>query len=274
MEVSVIIPVHNRRQLIDRAIRSVLAQTYPAIEILVVDDGSTDNTAELVINDFPEVNLIRQKNRGVSAARNSGIAGSRGNWLAFLDSDDEWLPDKLKSQAELLSHNPESRIIHTDEIWIRDGKRVNPGGKHRKPGGWIFDSCLPLCCVSPSSILISRSVFDEIGNFDELLPVCEDYDLWLRMSARYPFHLVNEPQIIKYGGHADQLSKRYWGMDRFRVQSILNLLKSRQLNPGQRREARKALSEKLSILVNGFKKRENHIDAEHYLQLLTDWALP
>ncbi|MCY4228684.1 MAG: glycosyltransferase [Gammaproteobacteria bacterium] len=272
MKISVIIPTHNRRRLIGRAIHSVLAQTCPVCEILVVDDGSTDGTDEMVVADFPQVRLIRQANRGVSSARNTGIVQSCGDWLAFLDSDDQWLPDRLKRQVETLSQNPGAQVIHTDEIWIRGGKRVNPGSRHRKPSGWIFNNCLRLCCVSPSSTMISRTVFDEVGSFDESLPVCEDYDLWLRMSTRYPFHLVEEPQIIKYGGHSDQLSKRYWGMDRFRVQSILNRLQSGQLNPTQAQEAKKVLLDKLSILVNGFKKRENHAQADYYQALQIRWG--
>ncbi|MYB34162.1 MAG: glycosyltransferase [Gammaproteobacteria bacterium] len=274
MKISVIIPTHNRRHLLDRAICSVLAQTYSPCEILVVDDGSTDGTERLIVTDFPQVNLIQQDNCGVSTARNKGITQSRGDWLAFLDSDDEWLPDKLKRQVETLSQNPDGQIIHTDEIWIRNGKRVNPGKKHRKPGGWIFSNCLLLCCVSPSSVVISRAVFDELGNFDESLPVCEDYDLWLRMSTRYPFYLVEEPQIIKYGGHPDQLSRQYWGMDRFRVQSIINRLQSGQLDSTQTREAKKVLLDKLSILVHGFKKRENHAQADYYQELQTLWGHP
>lgn len=272
MKISVIIPTHNRRHLLARAVLSVLAQTYSVCEILVVDDGSTDGTSEMIVADFPQVKLIRQANRGVSSARNTGIAQSCGDWLAFLDSDDEWLPDKLKRQVETLSQHPDGQIIHTDEIWMRDGKRVNPGKKHRKPDGWIFSNCLRLCCVSPSSIVISRAVFDNLGNFDESLPVCEDYDLWLRMSTRYPFYLAGKPQIIKYGGHPDQLSKRYWGMDRFRVQSILNCLQSGQLNSDQTREAKKILLDKSSVLVHGFKKRENHAQANYYQELQIRWG--
>ncbi len=271
MKVSVVIPTYNRKHLIDRAIRSVLAQTHSADEILVIDDGSTDGTSDMIASTFPQVNLVRQLNQGVSSARNAGIARASGDWLAFLDSDDEWLPDKLKNQVELLSQDG-SKIVHTDEIWIRDGTRVNPGKKHRKPSGWIFSNCLVLCCVSPSSIMISRSVFDELGNFDESLPVCEDYDLWLRMSTRYPFALVDRPQIIKYGGHYDQLSKRFWGMDRFRVQSILNRLESEKLNYKQIDEAKKVLLDKLSILIHGFIKRKNYAEADYYEQLRNRWS--
>lgn len=268
MNISVIIPTYNRLHQIGRAIRSVLNQSYPAQEILVVDDGSTDATCARIEVDFPEVKLIRQTNQGVSAARNAGIAASCGDWIAFLDSDDEWRPDKLAKQVDTLAQHAQIRICHTDEIWIRNGVRVNPCNKHRKPSGWIFENCLPLCCVSPSSILISRSVFSEIGNFDQTLPVCEDYDLWLRIFSRYPICLVNDRLVIKYGGHADQLSRKFWGMDRFRVRAIAALLESGQLNDIQETQAKATLSEKLSVLINGFKKRDKHDDARHYQEMM------
>ncbi|MXZ80310.1 MAG: glycosyltransferase [Gammaproteobacteria bacterium] len=269
---SVVIPTHDRVAVLGKAIRSVLDQTFPAAEVLVVDDGSTDGTPRMVERHFPQVRMVRQPNRGVSAARNAGIAQSRGDWIALLDSDDEWLPDKLAKQFEMLSKYPESLISHTDEIWIRDGVRVNSGKKHRKPDGWIFRNCLPLCCVSPSSILLNRSVIDEVGEFDESLPVCEDYDLWLRIFSRYPARLVNEALVVKYGGHPDQLSRRYWGMDRFRVRSLIGILESGQLDNSQAEEAKAVLLEKLSVLIKGFRKRGNLVDARAYEQLMRKWG--
>ncbi len=101
------------------------------------------------------------------------------------------------------------RVCHTDEIWIRNGRRVNARKKHGKKGGWIFQHCLPLCAMSPSSIMIHRDVFTALGGFDERLPACEDYDLWLRITARYPVLFTRQPLIEKYGGHDDQLSRKY-----------------------------------------------------------------
>ncbi len=178
--ISVIIPTYNRAHTLSRALDSVLAQTHPADEVIVIDDGSTDSTVELLQNSYPNVTLIQQQNRGVSAARNSGIRASHSEWVALLDSDDEWLPDKLNKQLALVSQQPEYKIIHSDEIWIRYGVRVNQMKKHIKKGGWIFQDCLPLCAISPSAVMIHRSVFDDVGLFDESLPACEDYDLWLR----------------------------------------------------------------------------------------------
>ncbi|MCP4992198.1 MAG: glycosyltransferase family 2 protein, partial [Gammaproteobacteria bacterium] len=217
MRISVIVPTYNRSQVLGRAIQSVLDQTFPAHEIIVVDDGSTDNTKQLVRDLFPQCRYIEQPNRGVSAARNTGIESATGNWLAFLDSDDEWLPGKLRAQIALLEKNPEVKICHTEEIWIRNGKQVNQMKKHAKSGGHIFQNCLPLCVISPSSVIIHREIFHEIGAFDEELPACEDYDLWLRICASHPVAFVEQPQINKYGGHEDQLSQKHWGMDRFRI---------------------------------------------------------
>lgn len=193
MNISVIVPTHNRAQLLARALQSVVTQATPPMEVIVVDDGSNDGTEEVVCTRFPEVQYIRQNNQGVSNTRNRGIEAARGDWLAFLDSDDEWLPQKLTSQKEMLAANPQYKICHTDEIWIRNGTRVNAMKKHTKAGGFIFERCLPLCVVSPSSVLIHRSVFDEVGLFNEDLPTCEDYDLWLRICARFPVLYVDRP---------------------------------------------------------------------------------
>ncbi|MGB5881995.1 MAG: glycosyltransferase, partial [Thermoanaerobaculia bacterium] len=195
--VSVVIPTYNRADLVLRSVRSVLAQTRPAEQIIVVDDGSTDDTGPLVRTQFGAVDYLAQENRGVSAARNRGIEVATGEWIALLDSDDEWLPEKLERQMACLDQEPDYRICHTDEIWVRSGRRVNPRRKHAKQGGWIFKDCLPLCAISPSSVLIHRSVFDEVGLFDETLPACEDYDLWLRICSRWPVLFLPERLVVK-----------------------------------------------------------------------------
>ena len=120
----------------------------------------------------------------------------------------------------MLRRTPEARLCHTEEIWIRNGVRVNQMKKHAKSGGWLFQRSLALCCISPSSVLIHRSLFEDYGDFDESLPACEDYDLWLRITARESVAYVEVPQIYKYGGHEDQLSRAFWGMDRFRIQAL------------------------------------------------------
>lgn len=257
MDLSVIIPTHDRRALLERALASVFAQTAPAGEIIVVDDGSTDGTGDAVRPRFPSVRYLWQPNRGVSAARNRGIAAARGEWLAFLDSDDEWLPRKLERQRAALARAPNLAVCHTDEIWIRRGRRVNARRRHQKSGGDIFQRCLPLCVISPSSVLIHRRVIEAVGAFDEGLPACEDYDLWLRVCARYPVLFVAEPLIVKHGGHADQLSRRYPAMDRFRIAALERILRTAKLAPDDRLAAIKVLRQKLRIYAGGAAKRGN-----------------
>ncbi|MGR9115156.1 MAG: glycosyltransferase family 2 protein [Gammaproteobacteria bacterium] len=268
MRVSVIIPSYNRCESLRRAVTSVMAQTYPATEVIVVDDGSCDASAAMIKSEFPEAIYLFQPNRGVSAARNAGIQRATGHWLAFLDSDDEWLPEKLANQLALLKANPELKVCHTEEIWIRHGRRVNAMKKHSKKGGWIFKHCLPLCAMSPSAIIIHHSVFDTIGLFNTELPACEDYDLWLRITAQYPVAYIDEPQILKYGGHDDQLSRKYWGMDRFRIQALQGIIEGGRLQDDDRKAAIAMLLKKAAIYLNGCHKRGKDREAALYAELI------
>jgi glycosyltransferase involved in cell wall biosynthesis len=262
--VSVIIPTHNRVDVVLRALSSVFTQTRPPDEVIVVDDGSTDDTPDRIPELFPEAVFLRQENQGVSAARNRGIHEARGDLLAFLDSDDEWLPLKLERQLQELEKSPELPLCHTNEIWIRNGRRVNPMKKHRKYGGRIFDKCLPLCIISPSSALLHRSLLDRVGLFDESLPVCEDYDLWLRICALHPVLYLKEPLIVKYGGHSDQLSRRHRGMDRFRIRALEKVIDSGALSEADHNAAIRALLEKTEIYLSGAIKRDKQEEVELY----------
>jgi len=265
MDIAVIIPTYNRAHVLRRALDTVFAQALPPDEVIVVDDGSTDDTAEWVAREYSRAHLIRQENRGVSAARNAGIGHASADWIALLDSDDEWRPQKLERQAEAITQDEHyHRICHTDEIWIRNGSRVNQMDKHTKAGGWIFNQCLPLCAISPSSVLIHREVFGTVGLFDEDLPVCEDYDLWLRICSRYPVLFVDEPLVVKYGGHEDQLSKKHWGMDRFRIQALEKILEAGELTESDFTAARQMLIGKLGIYVDGARKRGKNAEVERY----------
>lgn len=255
MKFSVIIPVYNRSKLVKRALLSVLNQTEPAAEIIIIDDGSTDETPQTLKKFVGDAQIITQKNSGVSAARNAGLKQAAGEWIAFLDSDDEWLPDKLKMATEFIEKHPQYKIFQSEEIWIRNGKRVNPKDKHQKLGGWIFKESLPLCIVSPSAVVIHRDVFEKVGTFDESLLVCEDYDLWLRIARRFPIGLDPEPGIFKYGGHEDQLSRKYWGMDHYRALAIEKHIKDPTLPDDLHREALKVMRQKLNILITGAEKR-------------------
>ncbi len=264
MDISVVIPTHNRAHTLERALGSVFAQKKPPAEVLVVDDGSTDHTADLIRTKFPRCRYIRQQNQGVSHARNQGIRASRCPWIAFLDSDDEWLPDKLAAQDRALAENPRYRICHTEEIWVRNGVRVNAMKKHAKSGGHIFRKCLPLCVISPSAVVLERSLLLETGLFDESLPACEDYDLWLRVCVRHPVLFLERPMIVKHGGHQDQLSRRHWGMDRFRIQALEKIIDAPELSPGDRLAVAETLIIKTGILAQGARKRRRREPALRY----------
>ncbi len=261
--ISVIIPSFNRAHCLSKALDSIVDQSLTPAEIIVIDDGSTDDTREFIRNNYPSVVYLFQNNCGVSSARNLGVNISKGNWIAFLDSDDEWLPDKLAHQVQALRDNPDYHLCHTNEIWIRNGRRVNPLNKHEKVGGEIFERCLPLCAISPSSVLLRKALLDEIGGFDEALPACEDYDLWLRICASYPVIYLEQPLLKKYGGHRDQLSHRFWGLDRFRVVSLEKIIASGKLDQKQSNAATTMLLNKCRILANGALKR-GKLDRESF----------
>ena len=264
--ISVIIPTYNRAHCLLRALGSVFNQSFSCFECHVIDDASTDNTSEL-LSSYPNISVTAlSQQMGVSAARNVGISQAKGEWLAFLDSDDEWLPAKLSRQVALIEAHPEARWVHTNETWVRSGVRVNPMKKHQKRGGWIYKYCLPRCVVSPSSVLIHRSIFESIGLFDEQLPACEDYDLWLRIAAHYPVLYEETSCLVKYGGHADQLSRQYWGMDRFRVLALMKQLDSGSLPEDFIAATRAMLMEKLGILIAGATKRQQYEQVKCYEQ--------
>ncbi len=260
-QVSVIIPTYNRAWCLREAVDSALAQNFRGFELIVVDDGSTDETPQALQGYGSAIRAMRQENRGVSAARNAGVAAAGADLIAFLDSDDAWLPAKLACQVEFFEQHPESLICQTEERWVKNGRRVNPARRHRKRGGVIFEPSLELCLVSPSAVMLRRELFDRVGLFDERLPACEDYDLWLRVSCRFPVALIDTPLIVKRGGHPDQLS-RAWGLDKYRVQSIAQLIASGVLTDAQR-----VLRQKCRVYADGCRKRGRMAEAERYDRL-------
>ena len=266
--ISVIIPVFNRVKLIARCINSVINQTYPVNEIIVVDDGSNDGTYDLIRKNFPQVIAIYQENKGVSNARNVGIQSAKSKWIAFLDSDDEWLPNKIEKQISLIKKNPLYKVCHSDEIWIRNDVRVNPMKKHRKYGGDIYKKCLPLCVISPSSIIIHKDIFNDVGLFDKNLPVCEDYDLWLRICSKYEVLFLDQKLVKKYGGHDDQLSKKYWGMDRYRVIALEKMIDNPLLSLDNRIATINMTIRKVKILQKGYEKHEHQKEANEMYEKL------
>jgi len=254
--------------MLPRALDSVLSQTLAADEIIVVDDGSNDDTGNLIAKHYPSVRLFRQQNRGVSAARNLAILQASNPWLAFLDDDDQWMTHKLERQMALLRDNPDIKLCHTEERWIRNGVRVNQMKKHQKSGGWIYQKCLPLCAISPSSVLIHKSLFDEVGLFREDLPACEDYDMWLKICSRYPVAYVETECLIKYGGHDGQLSAKHWGMDRFRIDALLDILGKNHLLENDKNATQKILQKKIQVFLKGAVKRNKTETVRKYENIL------
>ena len=273
-EIAVIIPTYNRCDLLKRAINSVIKQTITPKEIIIVDNGSTDQTYQMVSSLFPEINYFIEKKRGVSAARNKGILESKSKWIAFLDSDDAWKPTKLEKQMEYSVFNQDKyRIIHTDETWYRNKKFLNQLKKHKKSGGNIFTNSLQLCCISPSSVVLKKQIFDDYGLFDENLEVCEDYDMWIRITAKEEVGFLDSPLVLKYGGHSDQLSKKFWGMDRFRIKSLEKNLKNEHFSKSQKINVLDTLIEKLTIVSDGALKRGNKEIFKKYNDKLQDWSI-
>ncbi|MBI4430285.1 MAG: glycosyltransferase [Candidatus Omnitrophica bacterium] len=266
--VSVIITSYNRRAFLKEAVESVRAQNYAPLEIVVVDDGSDDGTG----SDYThrtDLKYIRLEGadfasaekryprlpksfgaRGVSAARNAGIRSSTGELIALLDSDDFWKPEKIETQVRYFEENSGAMICQTEEIWIRNGRRVNPRQVHKKFSGEIFNPCLPRCVISPSAVMFKRSLLDRVGVFDETFPVCEDYELWLRVSAKYPVGLIPAPLTVKRGGHSDQLSRQH-SLDFYRIRALEKILRQSMLTESQRVAVLGELEKKSAIYAKG-----------------------
>jgi glycosyltransferase involved in cell wall biosynthesis len=262
LRVSVVIPTYNRASVLGRAIDSVLAQTYTNFEVIVVDDGSTDNTQELLSKYEDRIVTITQPNAGVSCARNNGVLKSSGEWIAFLDSDDSWLPNKLELQMKYIDSNPRYNLVHGEEIWIRNGKRVNPKNKHAKSGGDIFLRSLELCLISPSAVILKKDLYNRMEGFREDYEVCEDYDLWLKICSLEEVGFITTPIINKFGGHEDQLSRKFFAMDFWRVKSIKWILENRDLSIEKREHAKEVLLQKTEVLINGYNKHKNFENIE------------
>ncbi len=265
--VSVVIPTHNRWPMVGEAVDSVLAQSYRDFELIVVDDGSTDETADQLSRYPFAIRLVSRPRKGVAAARNFGVSLATGRYIAFLDSDDFWLPKKLAVQTAFMQANPAVEICQTEEIWVRHGVRINPKTKHQKASGDIFRRSLELCLVSPSAVMMTRDLFIAAGGFDEAFPVCEDYDLWLRIAACRPVSLVPQALVVKRGGHADQLSHSTWGMDRYRIAALYKLMRQ-GLDAEKREWVLRELKRKVAILAGGARKRGKEAEAAAYQSML------
>ena len=268
--IGIILPTHNRAVVLARAVDSVLAQSDPHWRLYVVDDGSTDEThgvVESYLKD-PRIFYIFQENGGVSAARNRGLAQGDEPWVCFLDSDDEWLPEKLRLQREAISQG--HALIHGEEIWIRNGVRVNPMHKHQKRGGDVYADSLKLCCISPSTVMLKRDLLNEFNGFREDFVVCEDYDLWLKITAKNSVAFIPDFLIKKYGGHGDQLSRKFKAMDYWRIVAMQDRLNSNQLDEVKTQQTKNEIKKKCEILLKGYRK---HGNLSHYDQIFGIWRL-
>lgn len=278
-ETSVIIPTYNRRVMMREAIASVLAQRGTSFEVVAVDDGSTDGTLDDLCStgfslwpgstDPGGTGLclcaVRTANDGPAAARNRGVALARGHYIAFLDSDDLWAPDKLARQVAFMRANQHLAISQTGEAWIRGGRRVNPGRRHQKRSGDIFVDSLRTCLISPSAVILKRELFAEVGGFDETMAACEDYDLWLRILARHEVGLLAEPLVTRRAGHPGQLSATMPALDRFRIFALAKLLLDRALDAGRRVAAAEVMAEKCLIYSKGLLRRGHADDAAFFV---------
>ncbi len=271
---SVIIPSYNRKPFLETAINSVLKQTFDDLELIIVDDGSSDGTKELISTyDDKRITYLYLANHGVSHARNRGLDRAHGQYIAFLDSDDYWVPEKLSKTYDAIKQFPDINIFHTEEVWYRDKKLLNQKQKHKKPSGFVYKNALPICCISISTVAIRRVVFDAIGTFDETLEACEDYDFWLRATNKYEIKLIPEDLTIKDGGRADQLSSSVWGLDRFRIKSLEKMLSSGTLSTDDHNATLKELTKKCKIFALGAAKHDNSEVAEYYKTLPNKYSV-
>lgn len=269
---SVIIPTYNRINFIRLCIDSVLTQTYSNFELIIIDDGSTDHTIAIMSEYINKgLNYIRIDHRGVSGARNEGIRIAQGEYIAFLDSDDRWNKEKLSRTAEYITEFSDINIFHTDEIWYKNGRILNQKEKHKRPTGYVYSNCVPLCCIGMSTSVVKKRLFEEIGLFDESMPACEDYDLWLRACYRNEVKLIPEPLTIKDGGRVDQLSNQP-GLDKYRVYSLKKMLESGLLDKNKYEITRKEFLKKSEIYANGALKRGKSEEAKKYFQLIDEFG--
>ncbi|MBN1997770.1 glycosyltransferase [candidate division KSB1 bacterium] len=250
METCVIIPTYNRAHFVNRAVLSVIRQKEKPDEIIIIDDGSTDNTATILNRFEKKINYIKQTNFGVSAARNTGILNSKSEWICFLDSDDFWMPAKLEMQKKALRSHPEYKVCYTNEVWIKNNKHLNQSKKHTKYSGWIYEKCLPLCIISPSSVMIHRTVFEKTGLFDESMVACEDYDLWLRITNHFPVLYLPEKLITKNAGSWPQLSRQH-SLDKLRIRALFKILNKNELSQSKKNATINILIQKCNIYKSG-----------------------
>lgn len=296
MEISVIVPVFNRPHLLAGALASVMAQTYRDFELVVVDDGSTDETPEVLARVLREVpkeggsppaRTLKIPHCGKpGAVRNRGAEKARGRHLAFLDSDDRWLPTKLETQVRL---HPRAGIVaggatdarpslgagagargprfsHTRELWVRRGREVSQKGQRHRRSGDLFVDSLKKCIIGPSTVMLERSLFEELGGFREDLEIAEDYELWLRLTHREAVAYLDEALTVKQAGDWDQLSERHGQVEVFRIEGLKGLVEADYFAdvPEHQVAAKMELARKCRIYAAGCLKRGRPEEARRF----------
>lgn len=255
---TIIVPTYERDELLSRALNSIIKQSFENYQCIVIDDGSKQTSQNKPWNKYSQIEYYYfSKNHGVSWARNQGFNRAQGEWIAFLDSDDEWHPDKLKACKQFIEKHPQYLIFQTEEIWIRFNKRVNPHKHHLKKSGDLFSNSLSRCSITPSSVVIHRSILSKF-HWDEKLPACEDYDLWLQITSQMQVGLLPQKLTTRYQGHPHQLSATYPTMDYFRIYALKKFIR-KTLSSNlieKRNQALAILQLKTNILLKGAQKRK------------------
>jgi glycosyltransferase involved in cell wall biosynthesis len=263
--VSVIIPVWNRLSFLREAVASVRAQTFTDYELIVADDGSGDGTREWLTGEkIPTISLPHSGFPGL--VRNRGAAAAVGDYLAFLDSDDRWEPDKLETQIAFLRAHPEVPLCHTRERWLRDEREISQAGQRHRRSGRLFRDSLKKCVIGPSTVMLNRLFFLEHGGFAEDLEIAEDYELWLRLTARAEAGYIDRPLTIKRGGHPDQLSNKYGHIEIFRIRALERTLVHGSWTREERALLLAELKRKCEIYARGAAKRGKAEEAAEFLQ--------
>jgi glycosyltransferase involved in cell wall biosynthesis len=273
--VTIICPTYNRRNRIENTLNSVRGQHYRRFQLILVDDGSTDGTGDRV-KDLREsfgLRYLRLPHSGMPGkVRNAGARLATGRYLAFLDSDDQWKPEKLARQIAFFEEHRDLRICHTREIWRRGDKIVSQAGQRHKRSGYIFPDALKKCIIGPSTVMMRRGLFEEFGGFREDMEIAEDYELWLRITARYPVGYIDEPLVVKQGGHPDQLSEKYGQIESFRIRALLLNLEDGTFVGEKRELAVRELARKCEIHARGCERRGKSEEARRCREIASRYA--
>lgn len=270
MTISVVIPTYNRLPFLLTALASVFAQSHLPDEVIVIDDGSqyTKLSMQALQSTAPiPLTYVSVPHCGKpSRLRNRGCELAQGDLIAFLDDDDIWLPRKLERHHALHSAT-HVRFSHSREIWVRNGCPISqPPAMHQRSGD-LFLSTLHKCIIGPSTMVMERTLFQELGGFNETLEIAEDYEFSIRASLRCSIYYIDEPLIFKIGGHASQLSERYEYIELFRIEALRHVLATVPLTHFQRKSIQDSLVDKYHIWAQGCEKRGKTHEARHYRRL-------